>query len=354
MSLLNEALRKKSRQDRENAKINLLKPRRAKRKGIRRGVFFFIFTLLLCIGTVALWYLITSQKKLPAHRISGLRMPIQLAQKKSVSEDMIKTKGKEANPQNKSQNDKKPENKVAIKKMVSLKPSKKSQDKKIMDNEKVRTSQKKIGKKKTKKPLSKHENGIEKIFLKKAMNYHQRNDLDKAIKMYKEVLKKNPDNYDALYNLSSIYLRTSNYSDAYLLLKRLKQRKDPRLLINMAVAEIGMGKPKRAIKHLEEAERLNDAPLFEIYLHHGIALSHLKQLDDAIAYYRKAEELNPNDSVLLFNMAVALDKKKRYDKALEYYIKFLNNTGDFLSSDIENVKKRIYVLKRYINLSNNP
>jgi tetratricopeptide (TPR) repeat protein len=165
-----------------------------------------------------------------------------------------------------------------------------------------------------------------------------------------EVLKKNPEHYDALFNLASIYLKTSAFSEAYPLLQKLMNHdpENPQILVNMAVAEIGLGRPNKAISYLDRADRLKDAPRFEIYFHRGVALSHLKKLDEAMTCYKKAEELHPNDHRLLFNMAVACDKLERYDGALTYYERFLRRGGPSSPDERKEVEARIRVLKLYM------
>ncbi len=357
MSLLNEALRKKNTRNDEKVKINLLRTHKYKGKSKKKRVYLIFASVFLCINTFLIWFLFLGQKK-PIINInksaSKSMIPVKVIQRKTVTKETKKSNNKESNPNSKFQVSKDSIKKITPEKTDDSKPGKleKGEIKKIKKPNMVKRS---IKKKEAGELGEHHEKRIEEVFLKKAIEYHRRNHLDKAIKMYKEVLKKDPVRYEALYNLSSIYLKFSKYSQACLLLNKLKDKnKDSRVLLNLAVAEIGMGRYNEAIKHLMEAEKLKDPPLFDIYLHHAIALSRLNKLDEAMGYYKKAEKLNPDDPVLLFNMAVALDKSEKYIRAMKYYIKFLNNASDQSSDTVRDVKKRIYLLKRYINVSNNP
>ncbi len=160
---------------------------------------------------------------------------------------------------------------------------------------------------------------------KKAKLYHRQNRLEKAIDMYREVLKIDPDHFDALFNLTSAYLQTGVFSKAYHIAADLHLRApdNHQVTLNMAVAQIGIGRPEKAIQLLNEVVTQQDVPLFEVYFHKGVAHRHLGHLSKAISWYKKAERLNPSDALLFFNMAVAFDQQRQYDRAVHYYKKHL-------------------------------
>lgn len=193
--------------------------------------------------------------------------------------------------------------------------------------------------------------GPEDLFYEKAIGYHRRNNLEMAIRMYLEVLRKNPEHSDALLNLSSAYIRSSKFSLAYPLLQKLKSFNpgNSEVLLNLAIVEIGLGRPNRAITYLEMSESLKDEPQFEIYFHRGVALSHLHKLNEALVWYKKAESMFGNHPLLIFNMAVACDKLEKHDEALRYYVKFHANGGGSLSAkEKKDVEARIGTLRVYL------
>lgn len=200
------------------------------------------------------------------------------------------------------------------------------------------------------KPEEKDEKANEYIFYQKALSYHKRNMLKEASKMYLEVLKIKPQHYDALFNLAAVYMKTATYSKAYPLLLKLKNS-DPenaQVLLNLAITEIGVGRPDEAIYYLNMAEKKNGESQFDIYLHKGVAYSQLNSLDEALIWYRKAQKLEPDNCHLIFNIAVVYDKLQRYDEALFHYEIFLKNKDALSCLEKNDVKSRIRTLKTYL------
>ena len=207
---------------------------------------------------------------------------------------------------------------------------------------------KKSGVQKRRKTDSSH--GSEAPFYLKAVSYHKRNELGKAIQMYQEVLRKNPEHYEALFNLASVYLKVSSFSEAYNILQKLHEL-DPenaQILLNLAIAEIGLGRPQKAISYLNDSDALKDKPQFEICFHKGVAMSKLHMLNEAEIWYKRAEELNPSHSRLLFNMALLYDKLQRYKEALRYYGAFLKNEGEPSVHEKRDVENRINAIRVYM------
>ncbi|MFY9705508.1 MAG: tetratricopeptide repeat protein [Desulfobacterales bacterium] len=209
-----------------------------------------------------------------------------------------------------------------------------------------------IARNETAKPLPSHE---EDIFYQKALRYHREDKLDQAIQMYKQVIRVNPDHRDALFNLSSAYIQLAAYSDAYPLLKRLEMNdhRNPDILVNLAITEIGLGRPAEAIHLLDSAANQCEEPQFGIYFHRAAALSRLGKLEEARICYKKAEKLNTTHNNLIFNLAVLSDKLQRYDDAIHYYGKFLQQNNTLPPHDKKNIEARIRSLHAYLGANRN-
>jgi len=190
----------------------------------------------------------------------------------------------------------------------------------------------------------------ERIFYRKAQAYHRHKNFEMATEMYRRVLQEDPGHCDALFHLSSIYMEQSTYAEAYPLVTELVRRKpdDPQGLANLAIAEIALGRPEQAISHLDKALTLEDPPRFKIYFHQGVARSKLHRLEEAIAWYRKAENLDPGRAHLLFNMAVTFDRLERYNEALDCYARFLMARESSSPRERRDVEARIGVLMAYL------
>jgi len=219
---------------------------------------------------------------------------------------------------------------------------------KILEKEDEHRGGKKPGTQKKRETNSSH--GSEEPFYLKAVSYHRRNELGKAIQMYQEVLRKNPEHYEALFNLASAYLTDASFSEAYNILQKLHEL-DPQnsqILLNLAIAEIGLGRPRKAMSYLNESDALEDTSQFEICFHKGVAMSKLHMLNEAELWYKRAEELNPDNSRLNFNMAVVYDKLQRYQEALRYYGAFLKNGSAQSVHEKKEVENRIKAIRVYM------
>lgn|GEM_PF-1025356 len=190
-------------------------------------------------------------------------------------------------------------------------------------------------------------------FYRKALSYHRLGQMQMAITMYLDVLKKNPEHHDAAFNLASAYIETFHFSNASPILERLRELdpENPQVVLNLGLAEIGLGRSRKALNHLKEAERLN-GPGFEIYFHRGMAFSQIGRLDKAIAWYKRAEGISRDKPLLLFNMAVCCDKSRKYKEALRYYLAFLRQSPSS-SDQLQEIQRRITTLKAYLSIQAN-
>ena len=362
MSLLNEALRKKAGQHRQPKKTDYMRnePKALTKGKTKRYIIVLLVVLISTIGALGalkLFYLpdpafnkspmiATS----PVQQTVETRNLIQPEQMQVEQKQEVKKEAKlkaivsgEAKPQNKKNNHLIAEPKRIFKSgpTKTLKPP-------LTEVQRINRKKKsKVSIKKATKTAIDH--GTLNLFFQKALTYHRQNKLDEAIHMYQEVLWKNPEHFDALFNLASAYITTSAFSKAYPLLNKLKglDPENPEVLLNLGIVEIGLGRLQSALAYLSIAEKRNDGPQFDIYFHRSVALSQLGNLNEAIVWYKRAEELHPHHSRLLFNIALIYDKMQNYPEAVRYYFKFLKQD---LSSPNEKkeVAARILALKVYM------
>ena len=365
MSLLNEALRKKDRELGQIKKINLFRDKpKPRNRGMRRFSVFVIFMAFSGgLAFLGVWYgflradppsaklhlvnthVFTEEKAFskPARPPKSMQTPVKKEPKsKPVIASTVEQKGKMTDNTVSEKNEElKTVHKMAAKpsQTKALKPKKKR------NKEQIQNVQKAV---ETPAPSSRR---TEDLFFKKAVSYHRQNKLKMAIQMYLEVLAGNPEHPESLLNLSSAYIQSSAFSRACPLLQKLSNfyPENPQVLLNLAIVEIGLGRPNEAITYLERSEGLTEEPQFEIYFHRGVALSHLEELNRALTWYKRAEKLSENNPLLLFNMAVAYDKLERYDEALRYYMALLNNDDAPLPvTEKKKVEDRISVLRMFV------
>ena len=187
-------------------------------------------------------------------------------------------------------------------------------------------------------------------FLQKAIRYHRQGKFNQAIQMYRQVLRVKPDHRDALFNLASAYIQLKAYSEALPLLKKLRRydHGNPEVLVNLAIVEIGMGNSAEAIDLLDLAAKQYEEPKFEICFHRAAALSRLGRLEEALRSYKKAEELNPKHPTLNFNLAVLCDKLHKYNEAVNYYGVFVQQSDNLPQDEEKKIESRVRSLRAYL------
>jgi Flp pilus assembly protein TadD len=190
----------------------------------------------------------------------------------------------------------------------------------------------------------------ESLFLQKALHYHRQGKFNQAIRMYQQVLKVKPTHRDALFNLASAYIHLTAYSEALPLLKKLRSYDyvNPDVLVNLAIVEIGLGKPVEAIQLLNLATQHYQEPKFEIFFHKAAALSRLGRLEEALRNYKTAETLNAQHPILNFNMAVICDKLHQYKDAVNYYRAYIRNSDSLQQYEEKKIETRIRSLRAYL------
>lgn len=90
---------------------------------------------------------------------------------------------------------------------------------------------------------------------------------------------------------------------------------------------------KKAMAQQEEAKKKHEdmKSVFE----QGRALAAEKKYDEAIEQFKKAAEMDPNQHVILSNMAEAYKQEKKYDDAIDSYNKALAILANKPNADIE-------------------
>lgn len=193
---------------------------------------------------------------------------------------------------------------------------------------------------------------VEELFYQKGLSYHRQNKLEMAIQMYQAVLKRNPDHRSTRFNLASAYIQVASFTEALTILENLNQQEpgNPEILLNLAVVEIGLDRPQEALVFLDSAEKNVAAPTFEILFHKGAAHSRMGDYETALAMYRKAERVAPGNPRLWLNMAIAYDSLAQYNQAIDNYQRFLDSNTSLTTTERHEIQTRIRELKAYLTL----
>src|SRR5664280_1771223 len=163
-----------------------------------------------------------------------------------------------------------------------------------------------------------------------ALALHQAGRLADAEKMYRIILKAQPDHFDSLHLLGVIFHQRGDHAEAV-------RQIDVALKINpkMVSAYSNRGVALGELKRFEEALASYDKALAlkpdyaEAFYSRGNMLRELKRLEEALASYDKALALKPDYAEAFNNRGNALRELKRFEEALASYDKALALKPDY-------------------------
>ena len=188
-------------------------------------------------------------------------------------------------------------------------------------------------------------------YYRKALSYHRQGRMDRAIALYREVVQLQPQHFDARFNLVSAYIDTREFTKAHRIASELYRQDSThqQVLANLAIAKIGLGQSREALQLLDQVADLPHAAMFTVYLHKGLAYRNLDQMDTAIGWYQRAEELTPDNPQLLFNLALAHDRQQHYREAVHYYQAYMQQVqDDEQGRALKDIRQRIHTLRSYV------
>lgn len=146
-----------------------------------------------------------------------------------------------------------------------------------------------------------------------------------ALSLLLETWTAEPDNLDVAISYASLLARCGRETEAEELFSTLADDcpRDNRIWNNWGYLLLSRGEAERAIKKLELALDLESND-FEAMVNMGIALDKLQKPEEALAFYRKAQGINPNSPVLYNNIGAALWRSKRPEEAQEAFRRALD------------------------------
>jgi tetratricopeptide (TPR) repeat protein len=139
--------------------------------------------------------------------------------------------------------------------------------------------------------------------------YNQKGFGDRAKESFERAVKNDPEDVETLNNLGFAFYQNGNYRAAVDRLKRALKLAptDERVLNNLGLALCRLGRWDEAYMHFERAGgplvgSLNTAKMFERFARE----------DDAIIYYEKARQIDPNNSMALRRLADLYQRVGRF------------------------------------------
>ena len=188
---------------------------------------------------------------------------------------------------------------------------------------------------------------------KTAYNAYINGQYEIAIKIYKELIKKNPFDTYPKYCLALTYQKLKQYRDAkeiyFKLLTQNPENKED-IVANLMVI-LSEESPKDAIYHLTKLANQNpDSGYF--LAQKALILEKIGNHKMAIQDMKRATLLEPKRADYQFNLAVIYDRSEKYEEALEAYYNVLKEykSGEEWGYNIpiNQVISRIDVVKTFI------
>lgn len=156
--------------------------------------------------------------------------------------------------------------------------------------------------------------------VEKAVALYQRGRVVAAARLYRAVLKTNPDHFAALQGMGVISAQQGRLDEALRLFgEALAQDPNSATAHNNLATLLQMrNRNQEAIEHYERAVALKP-DYAEAYSNFGNALRACNRHDEAMASYRKALELSPDYAEAHYNLGKALQELGRLDEAVASY-----------------------------------
>ncbi len=206
-----------------------------------------------------------------------------------------------------------------------------------------------------------------------AMEHHQKGNLPEAERLYRIVLKTNPNNAEANYLLGTIAHQAGDNDKAILLIKKAISinPNSAEAYNNLGNVFINTHRLNEAIAAYKKAVSIN-SKFALAYNNLGVALKEANRLDEAIASFHNALSIIPNFVQCHQNLGDIFAKTNQLDKAITSYRKALSfrpdlaeihnrlgivfKTANHLDKAIKCYKKALVInpnfAEAYLNLAN--
>jgi protein O-GlcNAc transferase len=154
--------------------------------------------------------------------------------------------------------------------------------------------------------------------LQNALRFHQAGQLMEAARLYSDIIRGNPQHFEALYRLGLIHLQSGRSGDAEHLLAAATrlQPQVPETHYVHGCSLQGLERHEDALKSFARALALKP-DYVEVRNNRGVSLLALHRYDEALACFDKVLSVRPGVALVESNRAAALSGLDRREEALE-------------------------------------
>jgi protein O-GlcNAc transferase len=165
---------------------------------------------------------------------------------------------------------------------------------------------------------------------KSALAHLQAGNPKQAERIFRDILKVQPNNVTALHFIGVLYYQRKDYPSAIRYIKKALEfgPNYTDAYNNLGIVLQEAGQPDEAIACYRNVIKLN--PCFDrAYYNLGTVLKEKWEIDDAVAHYKKAIQLNPQLAEAYNNLGLALQDQGKLEEAERYYRHALQIKPDF-------------------------
>ena len=194
-----------------------------------------------------------------------------------------------------------------------------------------------------------------------AIQYHQKNNLNEAKKIYLQILKINPNHVNAHNNLGAAYKQLGEIEKAKSCFEKVIQLNpnDVDGHNNLGLLLFELKETQKAKSFFEKTIQLN--PNYAMALYNlGIIFKQFGLSQKAVGYFEKAIEINPNYAKAYNGLGIIFNELgnniKKAKSCFEKALKINPNYADIywnLHSLVSNIDEAIEILKKLIHIDNN-
>lgn len=166
--------------------------------------------------------------------------------------------------------------------------------------------------------------------LELAVRYHRAGEIQRAERLYGEIIRLDAGHADALHLLGVASHQRCRYDAAAEYIRRAIAIDDTKAVYhsNLGAAYRALGRLDDAIASYREAIRIK--PDFaDAHCNLGNSLSERQRTSEAIASYRQAAQLKPHDATVLYRLGTQLLEQGKFDEAVAALQQSISNDADF-------------------------
>jgi predicted O-linked N-acetylglucosamine transferase (SPINDLY family) len=154
------------------------------------------------------------------------------------------------------------------------------------------------------------------LLFQQAVSCHRNGQLEQAERLFLETLSTDPGNFRAQNFLGIIRFQQGRYAEALALIgASLKLNSNAEALSNYGNVLQALGRLDEALASYDKALEIEPKLINALY-NRGVTLSNMKRMADALASYDKALEIAPDDADIWMNRVPALIDLNRLEEAL--------------------------------------